>query len=43
MDSDTTSPIDAAMGVAKLSGLSLYLTDSKIIPTSRKSDKVKED
>lgn len=41
-DKVTTSPIAAAMGVAKLSGLSLYRTDNKIIPTNSKSDKEKE-
>lgn len=36
---DTTSPIDAARGVAILSGLTLYLLDSKITATKTKSKK----
>lgn len=35
---DTRSPIDAAKGVAKLSGLTLNLLHSKITPTSTKSN-----
>lgn len=34
---DTTSPIDAANGVAKLSGFILNLCDSRITATSTKS------
>lgn len=35
---DTTSPIDAANGVAKLSGFILNLCESKITATSTKSE-----
>lgn len=35
---ETTSPIEAASGVAKLSGLTLYLFESRITATSTKSD-----
>lgn len=34
---DTRSPIDAASGVAKLSGFTLYLFDNKITATNTKS------
>lgn len=37
MAMDTTSPMDAASGVAMLSGFTLYLLDSKITATSTKS------
>jgi hypothetical protein len=34
---DTTSPMEAAKGVAKLSGFTLYLFDRRITATSTKS------
>lgn len=41
MEIDTTSPMDAAKGVAKLSGFILYFLDNKITPTRTKSAKEK--
>lgn len=37
---DTTSPMDAASGVAMLSGLTLYLFDRRITATSTKSERI---
>lgn len=37
---ETTSPIDAARGVAILSGFTLYLFDSRITAIKTKSEKI---
>lgn len=38
IEMETTSPIEAANGVARLSGLTLYLFDNIITATSTKSN-----